>query len=103
MRRLTLLSITPVAAFAAGLGAQNPPATPPTNPPQQQPAAGAPAQGGAAQARRPRPYAQVIPGRARTMRGGVTIHQVDEHTSIDDLEKLTEIYGRFISSFFRTG
>jgi len=78
MRRLTLLSITPVAAFAAGLGAQNPPATPPTNPPQQQPAAGAPAQGGAAQARRPRPYAQVIPGRARTMRGGVTIHQVDE-------------------------
>ncbi|HVZ05855.1 succinyl-diaminopimelate desuccinylase [Hyphomicrobium sp.] len=32
-----------------------------------------------------------------------TIHQVDEHTSIDDLEKLTEIYGRFISNFFRSG
>jgi succinyl-diaminopimelate desuccinylase len=31
-----------------------------------------------------------------------TIHQVDEHTSITDLEKLTEIYGRFISNYFRT-
>jgi succinyl-diaminopimelate desuccinylase len=32
-----------------------------------------------------------------------TIHQVDEHTSIDDLEKLTEIYGRFITNYFRNG
>jgi succinyl-diaminopimelate desuccinylase len=32
-----------------------------------------------------------------------TIHQVDEHTSIADLEKLTDIYGRFISNYFRTG
>jgi len=32
-----------------------------------------------------------------------TIHQVDEHTSIDDLEKLTEIYGRFITNYFRSG
>ena len=32
-----------------------------------------------------------------------TIHQVDEHTSVADLEKLTEIYGRFISNFFRNG
>ena len=32
-----------------------------------------------------------------------TIHQVDEHTSISDLETLTEIYGRFITNFFHTG
>lgn len=32
-----------------------------------------------------------------------TIHQVDEHTSIDDLEKLTDIYGRFITNYFRNG
>ncbi|MGE0054268.1 MAG: succinyl-diaminopimelate desuccinylase [Hyphomicrobium sp.] len=29
-----------------------------------------------------------------------TIHQVDEHTSLKDLEHLTEIYDRFISNFF---
>ncbi len=29
-----------------------------------------------------------------------TIHQVDEHTSIADLEALTEIYGRFIANYF---
>lgn len=32
-----------------------------------------------------------------------TIHQVDEHTSIADLETLTEIYGRFIANFFASG
>jgi succinyl-diaminopimelate desuccinylase len=32
-----------------------------------------------------------------------TIHQVDEHTSISDLETLTEIYGRFISNYFQNG
>ncbi|MBS0270136.1 MAG: succinyl-diaminopimelate desuccinylase [Proteobacteria bacterium] len=32
-----------------------------------------------------------------------TIHQVDEHTSVADLETLTEIYGRFITNFFRNG
>jgi len=32
-----------------------------------------------------------------------TIHQVDEHTSVADLETLTEIYGRFIRNFFRNG
>lgn len=32
-----------------------------------------------------------------------TIHQVDERTSVADLETLTEIYGRFISDFFRNG
>ena len=29
-----------------------------------------------------------------------TIHQVDEHTSIADLEALTDIYGRFIGNYF---
>lgn len=32
-----------------------------------------------------------------------TIHQVDERTSVADLETLTEIYGRFITDFFRNG
>lgn len=32
-----------------------------------------------------------------------TIHQVDEHTSVADLEALTEIYGRFISNYFASG
>ncbi|RUP07869.1 succinyl-diaminopimelate desuccinylase [Hyphomicrobium sp.] len=32
-----------------------------------------------------------------------TIHQVDEHTSVADLETLTEIYGRFITNYFRNG
>lgn len=29
-----------------------------------------------------------------------TIHQVDEHTTIEDLEALTDIYGRFIANYF---
>jgi succinyl-diaminopimelate desuccinylase len=32
-----------------------------------------------------------------------TIHQVDEHTSVADLEKLTEIYERFIKNYFASG
>jgi succinyl-diaminopimelate desuccinylase len=32
-----------------------------------------------------------------------TIHQVDEHTSIADLETLTDIYGRFIGNYFASG
>jgi succinyl-diaminopimelate desuccinylase len=32
-----------------------------------------------------------------------TIHQVDEHTSIEDLSNLTDIYGRFISNYFAQG
>lgn len=32
-----------------------------------------------------------------------TIHQVDEHTSVADLETLTEIYERFISNYFAAG
>lgn len=29
-----------------------------------------------------------------------TIHMVDEHTSVDDLEQLTEIYRRFVARYF---
>jgi succinyl-diaminopimelate desuccinylase len=32
-----------------------------------------------------------------------TIHQVDEHTSVADLETLADIYGRFISNYFASG
>jgi succinyl-diaminopimelate desuccinylase len=32
-----------------------------------------------------------------------TIHQVDEHTSVADLEALTDIYGRFILNYFAQG
>src|SRR5262249_39799877 len=32
-----------------------------------------------------------------------TIHQVDEHASIADLEMLTDIYGRFIANYFASG
>jgi succinyl-diaminopimelate desuccinylase len=32
-----------------------------------------------------------------------TIHQVDEHTTVADLEALTNIYGRFISNYFVQG
>jgi succinyl-diaminopimelate desuccinylase len=31
-----------------------------------------------------------------------TIHQVDERTSVADLEMLTDIYGRFIANYFAT-
>ena len=32
-----------------------------------------------------------------------TIHQVDEHTSVADLEALADIYGRFITNYFVSG
>lgn len=32
-----------------------------------------------------------------------TIHQVDEHTSVKDVETLTGIYGRFIANYFASG
>ncbi len=75
-RLLATTAAFALAANAADALAQNP-AT--GNPPAQSPAAAAPAQGaGTAQARRPRPYAQVIPERAHTEKGGVTVHKVDE-------------------------
>jgi len=72
---MLLLSIAFVA-IAAAQQQQQPPAG---QPPQQQQPAGAAQQGPAgAQARRPRPYAQVITAAAHTERGGVTVHKVDE-------------------------
>ena len=32
-----------------------------------------------------------------------TIHQVDEHTSVKDLEELSQIYNRFITNYFASG
>jgi hypothetical protein len=71
-----------LALAAAGListtraDAQQPPVTPPP----QQPVTGASAAPAATPAapRRPRPYAQVITDRAKTERGGVTVHRVDD-------------------------
>lgn len=66
MQRLSsLLTTASLLLTAATLAAQNP------TPPAQQPAANA-------QARRPRPYSQVITSRAHTMHGGITVHQVDQ-------------------------
>lgn len=64
-----------LAASSTLAAAQNPPVTPPV----QQPGAGAtpPAAAGAA-ARRPRPYNQVITDRAKTEKGGITVHAVDD-------------------------
>lgn len=67
-----------LAVTASPLAAQTPPAGGAAA--TGQPAAGQPPGGqtqGAA-TRGPRPYAQVIPARAHTERGGVTVHKVDE-------------------------
>jgi hypothetical protein len=66
MKALGLLFI------AAAIGAQEP--APSAAPPAQQPTAAGPVAGG----RRPRPYNQVINERARTERGGITVHRVDD-------------------------
>ncbi|HXT14805.1 MAG TPA: zinc-dependent metalloprotease [Gemmatimonadaceae bacterium] len=77
---MRMLIVVASLVAASSLAAQNPPAQPPAQPPgQQAPATGAPPQGGAGnQARRPRPYAQVITDRAHTDRGGITVHRVDD-------------------------
>jgi hypothetical protein len=59
-------------AVAGTLAAQEP--APPAAAPAQQP--GGP--GAAGSSRRPRPYNQVITDRARTERGSITVHRVDE-------------------------
>jgi hypothetical protein len=76
-RRLSaLLPLLPGLALTAAASAQVPPVSPPA---QQTPATGAQAPAGAnAQPRRPRPYAQVITDKARTEKGGVTVHRVDD-------------------------
>ncbi len=64
-----LLSVSSGTALA-----QTPPTTPPAaaQPPAEGAAGNQPARRG------PRPYSQVIPARAHTERGGVTVHRVDE-------------------------
>ena len=77
-RRLSaiLLPLLPGLGLTAVVSAQVPPVSPPA---QQTPVTGAQAPGGAnAQPRRPRPYAQVITDKARTEKGGVTVHRVDD-------------------------
>jgi hypothetical protein len=71
-RRFRALVAVLAPCLAAQAAAQQPaPATPPTGAP-------AAAQGTPAAARRPRPYAQVVTDRARTDRGGITVHRVDD-------------------------
>lgn len=66
----------PFVGAQTGLQAQ---ATPPGGAAQPPAAGAAAAEGGNAAARRgPRPYAQVITSRARTDRGGITVHRVDD-------------------------
>ncbi|HET9426294.1 MAG TPA: zinc-dependent metalloprotease [Gemmatimonadaceae bacterium] len=69
-----LLPVLALISAALPAAAQNPPAG---APPTQPPAEGATPQAGTAR-RGPRPYAQVITGRAVTDRGGITVHKVDE-------------------------
>src|SRR3954464_588890 len=69
-----MLPLPLIVGSALPLAAQNPPVTPPAQQPQTPPA-GAP---NPAAPRRPRPYDQVIPARAHTERGGVTVHRVDD-------------------------
>jgi hypothetical protein len=70
------LLVLPYAGSAGALGAQ---ATPPAGgtPPSAAPANG-PQEGAATARRGPRPYAQVITARARTDKGGISVHKVDD-------------------------
>ena len=69
-RRFHALLLVLALGPAAPLRAQQP--TPTTA------AAGTPAQATPTPPRRPRPYAQVVTDRARTDRGGITVHRVDD-------------------------
>ncbi len=60
-----------LGAMASALHAQTPPGATP-------PAEGTPAAQPPVTRRAPRPYAQVIPARAHTERGGITMHRVDD-------------------------
>ncbi len=74
MRTLRLLSLA-ASALPSLLVAQQPPVQPPVT----QPTPGGPPQVAPNPApRRPRPYNQVITDRARTERGGVTVHRVED-------------------------
>ncbi|MDB4893607.1 MAG: hypothetical protein JWL61_5462 [Gemmatimonadetes bacterium] len=71
LRSIALAVLLPIAAHP--LVAQQPAGAPPG----AAPATGAP-QGTPTPPRRPRPYGQVITNRAKTDRGGITVHQVED-------------------------
>ena len=70
-------------SLSATLTAQDP-AAPAQAPAAQQPAGGQQQAAG----RRPRPYAQVIPERARTERGGLSVHRVDDRWFLEVADSL---------------
>jgi hypothetical protein len=81
MRRFHVLSLAVALVAAAGLpaiaAAQRGGGGAPPSQPQQAGGEGA-APANAAARRAPRPYAQVIPARAHTEHGGITVHRVDD-------------------------
>ncbi|MBM4195130.1 MAG: DUF5118 domain-containing protein, partial [Gemmatimonadetes bacterium] len=81
--RTTALGIGIVFVTATSAVAQNPPPAAQGAPAVQ---GTAPAQGagrGNAQGNRPRPYSQVITERAKTERGLITVHQIDDRFFIE--------------------
>ena len=76
LRTLALLCLAATVASAQDPAVPTPQPATPTN----APASGSPAQQGPpiGAPRRPRPYEQVIPARARSERGAISVHKVDE-------------------------
>ncbi len=72
--RCTAVRFSFVSALAVAVPLAAPAQTPPAPPTQTQPetAANQPPRRG------PRPYAQIVPSRAQTERGGITLHRVDD-------------------------
>jgi hypothetical protein len=77
-----VIALTSLLLGACAARAATPaPTQQPAQPPGGEAQAGQPGQQGEAQSRppqRPRPYAQVVPSRARTDTGGITVHRVDD-------------------------
>lgn len=69
--RIVVLPFLLLSAPVLSASSQTPPPVQAQQPPETTPANQPPRRG-------PRPYAQVIPARAHTERGGVTVHKVDE-------------------------
>ncbi len=76
--RHSLLSTCLLGVSALTAVAQTPPTPPAAQPPAAQPPADGAAAGAGAARRGPRPYAQVIPARAHTEKGGIAVHRVDD-------------------------
>lgn len=75
---LAFLAVAAAAPLSAELQAQGTPPAGGTQPPAAAGGAtGAPTEGAAAR-RGPRPYAQVITARARTDKGGISVHRIDD-------------------------